>query len=138
MPYFPSSSCEMESSSSLRHCVTTLRSLLRISCSMSGRSLWLRCRRLLTKFFQSCRNQFIEAKANDTNRIDGLACPGVANLLWWSIRLLLVSVGSMHDVIASIHGVIDCLLQLFLVSPQPFGNLHPRVVDSQKRSGDMN
>src|SRR5262245_22899730 len=113
MPNLPSRASRVSSSSSLRHWVTTLRSLLRIFSSISGGSLRLRCRRLLTKFFQSCRNQFIEAKADDTNRIDGLTCPCVANLLWWPIRLLLVSVGPMHDVIASIHGVIGCLLQLF-------------------------
>src|ERR1035441_9356458 len=50
MPYFPSSSCETESSSSLRHCVTTLRSLLRISWSMSRHPLRTRCHHKLLQF----------------------------------------------------------------------------------------
>src|SRR5712692_3633842 len=110
MPYFPSSSCEMESSSSLRHCVTTARSLLRISWSISLRGLLLQGRRFVTKVCESRSNEFIEAKAHHAHRVHGLACPCVADFLGRSIRLFLFAVGTVHDVIPSIDGVIDSLL----------------------------
>jgi hypothetical protein len=39
----------------------------------------------------------------------------------------------MHDVITSIDGVIDGLLQLFLTSPKTSRNLIPRIVDPQAK-----
>jgi hypothetical protein len=89
------------------------------------------------KALASCHHQFIETKANHTYRIYSLARPCVANLLYWPIRKLLFSISAMHNVITSVHSVIDGLLQLFLVSPKPLGNLLPRIVESQERSGDV-
>src|SRR5690348_3261365 len=101
MPYFPSSSCETDSSSSFRHCVTTLRSLLRISWFMSGHFLRMRCRSLLFEFFQSGRHEVIQRKANDSNGLNGLLRPRKADFLYGASGVFLRAVGSMNDIVAT-------------------------------------
>jgi hypothetical protein len=51
----------------------------------------------------------------DSNGVHGLATPCVANLLRVTVRNLLLSVGSMHDVIAAVDRVIERLLQFLFV-----------------------
>src|SRR5579864_2145359 len=131
MPNFPSSSCETESSSSLRHCVTTLRSLLRISWSMSRRPLRLRCRGLLLQFLKSARHEIIQRKANNPNRLDGLLRPRIANFLAWASRVVLRTVGPMHDVVAAFHRGVECLLDFFFSPTELLGDEAPWVVQGE-------
>src|SRR5271157_3173976 len=114
MPYFPSSSCEMESSSSLRHCVTTLRSLLRIFSSMSHRDLRLRRCRLLLQFVEPPPHEVIQCKANDPNCFDRLFRPRKADLLSGARGGFLRTVGPMDDIVATFHRGIECLFDFFL------------------------
>src|SRR5438552_3802569 len=126
MAYFPSSSCETESSSSLRHFVTTLRSLLRISWSMLGRHMWLQCHRFFFQFLEPTVHEIIQCKANHPNRFDGLLCPRKSNLLGRTSGIVLRTIGSMHDVIATFHGGIESFLNLFFIPSELLGNLLPR------------
>src|ERR1039458_1118411 len=128
MAYFPSSSCEMESSSNLRHCVTTLRSLLRISWFMSLRALRMRCCRLLLQFLEPTYHEVIQSKADDPNRFDGLLRPRKANLLCGASGIVLRTVGSMHDVIATFHSSVECFLDLFFIPAELLGDLFPPIV----------
>src|ERR1017187_1871024 len=126
MPYLPSSSWETESSSSLRHCVTTLRSLLRISWSMSRRFLRLRCRRLLLQFREPTRHEAIKCKANDPNRFYGLLRPRKANLLGGTSRVVLRTVSPMHDVVATFDRGVEGLLAFFFGPTKLIGDEAPR------------
>src|SRR5882724_8817503 len=103
MPYLPSSSCETKTSSSLRHCATTLRSLLRISWCISRRDLRLRRCRLLLEFVESTRHKAIQRKANDPNGLNGLLCPWKADLLSDACGIFLRTVRPMYDVVATFH-----------------------------------
>src|SRR5229473_3080418 len=136
MPYFPSSSCEIESSSSLRHCVTTLRSLLRISWLMSGRPLRL-IRRLVLQFLEPTRHEVIQCKADDPNRFDGLLPPRKANLLGEASRIVLRTVGSMYDVIATLHRLVKRFFDFVFNPTELPGDEAPRVVQSEQHARDV-
>src|ERR1022692_441702 len=115
MPYLPSSSWETESSSSLRHCVTTLRSLLRISWFMSGCPLRMRCRRFLLQFLQPAGHKVVQCEADDSNGFDGLFRPRIPNLLSGTSGIVLRTVSSVHDVIATLDSSIKRLLDFAFV-----------------------
>src|SRR6266851_6287966 len=59
-------------------------------------------RRSFTQFIQASSHQFIEAEADDSNGVHGLATPCVADLLRVTVRSLLLPIGSMHDVVATV------------------------------------
>src|SRR5262249_36389598 len=110
MPNLPSRASRVSSSSSLRHCVTTLRSLLRISWSMSHRPQPLRYRSLLLQLFDPTHHEVVQCEADDSNGFDGLLSPRKSDFLRRAGGIILRTVGSMHNVVPTFHCGVECLL----------------------------
>jgi hypothetical protein len=77
--------------------------------------MWLRRSSLLLQFLEPTCHEVIQSKADDPNRFDGLLRPRKTYLLCRASRIVLRTVGSMHDVVATFHRGVECLLDFFFI-----------------------